>query len=268
MTNISPDKSYRIVLVRSEMSTSAALITAYPSLWSSAVSVHEIQLFCLLHISFVEKIGYLYDTEDILPAKSLFAFISTKRTWDHHDCVYWFADHGQQLQGYICWEQIKESAWVSLSPLASNLRRIGTTHHLSPCIQTRDCRSGEHCQVTTGLGRFRLSFKSYDVLWFKENKTLMTGTLSLPKPKWKHLDWTNGRLWWFTTILLKSMQDIFWDILQLQSQLTRIFECQTISGTLFSCSTRDELCIASTHCAWDMENKKRFFSFSRHDSWF
>lgn len=90
-----------------------------------------------------------------------------------------------------------------------------------PPAQSTVCRS-EHCQVTTGLGRFRLSFKSDDVPWFKENKTLMTGTLS-PKPKWKHFDWTNGRLWWLTISHLKSMQDIFWDVLQLQGQLTGIF---------------------------------------------
>lgn len=169
--------------------------------------------------------------------------------------------------GDICWAQTEKSAWVSLSPAASTPRSVRTTHHLSlPPAQSTDGRSGEHCQITAGLGKFRLSFKSDDVPWFKENKTLMTGTLS-PKPKWKHLDWTNGRVWWFTTAHLISVQDIFWDILQLQGQLTRIFSLGTNSGLYFSYSTCDELFNGFTCCAWDMGNKS-FFSFSRHDSWF
>lgn len=93
----------------------------------------------------------------------------------------------------------------------------------------------------------------------KRNKTLITGILLLPKIKQKHLDWTNGRFWWFITTHLKSMQGTFWDIVQLQGWF-RSFSLETNSGRFFFYSTHDEH-NASMHCAWDMGKKRFFFCF-------
>lgn len=150
--------------------------------------------------------------------------------------------HGLQLPGQICWDQTEKSSCVSLSPAASPLRSTGTTHHLSlPPAQSTDCSSGEHCQLTTALGRFRLFQK-----WrcsVVQSKTLVMGTLS-PKPKWKRLDWTNGRLWWFTTTHLKNVEDVFGIYSNCKASSPKFFHLKQtqddffLTAVMMSCAVR------------------------------
>lgn len=97
------------------------------------------------------------------------------------------------------------------------------------------------------------------------NKTLITGTLLLPKIKQKHLDRTNGRFWWSITTHLKSMQGIFWDIVQLQGQF-RIFSLETNWGRFFL--QHSWWAVPCQHALCMRYGEEKIFLFSRHDSWF
>lgn len=92
---MSSDKSYSSLLVRPEMSTSIVLNTACSSLWSSTVSIREIQPSCFLHITLWEKIDCL--------------FIILKRFYQQRSlfCLYWHKkDMGSpRLCLLICWSR-------------------------------------------------------------------------------------------------------------------------------------------------------------------
>lgn len=144
---MSSDKSYSSLLVRPEMSTSIVLNTACPSLWSSTGSIHEIQPSCFLHITLWEKIDCLFIIlRRFYQQRSPFCLHKHEKDMGSPRL---FTDllvkvrRGLQLQGHICWDQIEKSAWVSLSPIASPLRRVGTTHHLSHCLHPRAGVAGQ-----------------------------------------------------------------------------------------------------------------------------
>lgn len=168
---MSPDKSCSNLLVRSEMSTSTVMNAAYSSLWSSIESIHEIQPSCFFHITFLEKLLFIY-------------MIVRKFYQQRSPFLSSWAQKGRGITKTMCtdllikvrhrhisWDQVEKSACVSLSPTASPFKSIGSTPNLSHCLQPRAGIAGQE-----NIARSSLVWEDLDwvlkVIMFRGSKKI------------------------------------------------------------------------------------------------